>query len=88
MVKNVIDIVFGGMTYFTLGFGFTFGNTWPNGFIGIGRFLFNPPDTSDPSLPAWSYAAFLFQLSFATTTSTIVSGANLVKYDWRVEVEY
>ncbi|VDM48295.1 unnamed protein product [Toxocara canis] len=74
MVKNVIDVVFGGLSYWMFGFGFTFGELWPNPFIGFGSFFFDP-EHSEPSEEAWSYASFLFQLSFATTTSTIVSAA-------------
>uniref|UniRef100_A0A9J2Q1B7 Ammonium transporter AmtB-like domain-containing protein n=1 Tax=Ascaris lumbricoides TaxID=6252 RepID=A0A9J2Q1B7_ASCLU len=74
MVKNVIDVIFGGLSYWMFGFGFTFGEKWPNPFIGFGNFFFDP-EHSDPTEEAWSYASFLFQMSFATTTSTIVSAA-------------
>uniref|UniRef100_A0A0N4ZBU6 Ammonium transporter n=1 Tax=Parastrongyloides trichosuri TaxID=131310 RepID=A0A0N4ZBU6_PARTI len=75
MVKNVIDVVFGGLSYWCFGFGFTFGDLWPNPIIGLGKFFYDPEDDYEPSHQAWSYAAFFFQMSFATTTSTIVSAA-------------
>lgn len=34
MVKNVIDVVFGGLSYWAFGYGFTFGDRFPNPFIG------------------------------------------------------
>lgn len=34
MVKNVVDVVFGGFSYWAFGFGFTFGDRFPNPFIG------------------------------------------------------
>uniref|UniRef100_A0A1I8A679 Ammonium transporter n=1 Tax=Steinernema glaseri TaxID=37863 RepID=A0A1I8A679_9BILA len=74
MIKNVIDMIFGGLSYWCFGFGFTFGDLWPNPIIGIGKFFFNPDET-DTNREGWSYASFLFQMSFATTTSTIVSAS-------------
>ncbi|TMS33720.1 hypothetical protein L596_001427 [Steinernema carpocapsae] len=78
MIKNVIDMIFGGLSYWCFGFGFTFGEMWPNPFIGIGKFFFNPDNAmtqAGTSVEGWRYASFLFQMSFATTTSTIVSAS-------------
>ncbi|KAF7640231.1 Ammonium transporter [Meloidogyne graminicola] len=75
MVKNVVDVVFGGLSYWMFGFGFTYGKDFPNPYIGIGNFFYNPDDKGQPSDQAWHYARFFFQMSFATTTSTIVSAA-------------
>lgn len=44
-----------------------------NGFIAFGDFFIDP-SSKDP-LKGAIYAAFIFQLSFATTSTTIVSGA-------------
>uniref|UniRef100_A0A1A9ZY94 Ammonium transporter n=1 Tax=Glossina pallidipes TaxID=7398 RepID=A0A1A9ZY94_GLOPL len=74
MMKNVIDIVLGGFTYWLFGYGMSYGRgPLSNSFIGIGDFLLDPP-VNDP-LMGQIFAAFLFQLSFATTATTIVSGA-------------
>ncbi|XP_046595104.1 putative ammonium transporter 3 isoform X1 [Neodiprion lecontei] len=74
MMKNVVDIVLGGLTYWLFGFGMSFGKAQPvNPFIGIGGFLVDP--SIDDELMGSTCAAFLFQLSFATTATTIVSGA-------------
>ncbi|GMR37197.1 hypothetical protein PMAYCL1PPCAC_07392 [Pristionchus mayeri] len=72
MVKNVIDVIFGGLSYWMFGFGMTFGDSYPNPFIGIGKFFFDP-DEKFGYVQGWNYANFIFQMSFATTTSTIVS---------------
>ncbi|CAB3365637.1 Hypothetical predicted protein [Cloeon dipterum] len=73
MMKNVVDVVFGGLTYWAFGFGLSFGRSHMSlPFIGIGDFLVDP-GTGDHMGPV--FAAFLFQLSFATTATTIVSGA-------------
>lgn len=72
MVKNVLDVVFGGITYWAIGFGLSFGNdAGTNPFVGVGYFLFD----DDSETMGYSYALFLFQLSFSTTATTIVSGA-------------
>ncbi|KAF7417778.1 hypothetical protein HZH68_000431 [Vespula germanica] len=74
MMKNVVDIVLGGLTYWIFGFGMSFGVNKPtNFFIGSGGLLIDPPVGSELMGPIC--AAFLFQLSFATTSTTIVSGA-------------
>ncbi|KJH51395.1 ammonium transporter [Dictyocaulus viviparus] len=61
MVKNVVDVVFGGISYWTVGYGLSY--------VVLYR------DVSTVNEEGWAYAAFLFQLSLATTASTIVSGA-------------
>ncbi|KAL8606653.1 hypothetical protein ACOMHN_025752 [Nucella lapillus] len=73
MMKNVADVIFGGISYWMLGYGFSFGNgTGTNGFCGLGKFFLDPTD--DASMGA-EYSRFVFQASFATTATTIVSGA-------------
>ncbi|KAJ8704498.1 hypothetical protein PYW07_011686 [Mythimna separata] len=47
--------------------------TYSNPFIGVGDFLLDPP--VGDALMGPVFASFLFQLSFATTATTIVSGA-------------
>ncbi|CAG9766110.1 unnamed protein product [Ceutorhynchus assimilis] len=74
MMKNVVDIVLGGITYWMFGFAISFGRSdLNNGFIALGDFCINP--TINDPLKGAIFAAFLFQLSFATTATTIVSGA-------------
>lgn len=79
MMKNVVDIVLGGLTYWFFGFGFSFGLYEPtNPFVGVGGLFVDPP-IEDEYMGAIC-AAFIFQLSFATTSTTIVSGAMAERY--------
>ncbi|XP_014363953.2 putative ammonium transporter 2 [Papilio machaon] len=74
MMKNLADISLGGLTYWIFGYGLSFGQgTWSNPFVGVGDFLLDPP--VGDALMGPVFASFLFQLSFATTATTIVSGA-------------
>ena len=72
MVKNAIDIVFGGLSYWLFGFGLSFGvGPGSNPFCGVGYFLTDADDDEMGEV----FAKYFFQLSFATTATTIVSGA-------------
>lgn len=74
MMKNIIDVVLGGFTYWVFGYGMSFGRgALSNPFIALGDFFIDP-GVDDP-LMGPIFAAFLFQLSFSTTATTIVSGA-------------
>lgn len=72
MVKNVVDVIFGGLTYWMFGYGLSFGDVEPysNPFCGWGSFFV----TASQDDLGWVYAQFFFQASFATTATTIVSG--------------
>ncbi|XP_064472426.1 putative ammonium transporter 3 [Ornithodoros turicata] len=72
MVKNAVDVVFGGLGYWMFGYGFSFGtDAGTNGFIAFGKFFLD----SDEEDMGVVFATYIFQLSFATTATTIVSGA-------------
>lgn len=74
MMKNIVDVSLGGFTYWLFGYGMSFGRgPLSNPFIALGDFLIDP-GVEDP-LMGPIFAAFLFQLSFSTTATTIVSGA-------------
>lgn len=74
MMKNIIDIVLGGFTYWIFGYGLSFGRgSLTNPFIALGDFFIDPSD--DDPLMGQIFTSFLFQLSFSTTATTIVSGA-------------
>ena len=46
MIKNVVDVVFGGLTYWCVGYGLTFGmDERSNGFSGSGSFFLDPGKT-------------------------------------------
>ncbi|OWF39017.1 putative ammonium transporter 3 [Mizuhopecten yessoensis] len=72
MVKNAADVIFGGLTYWSFGFGLSFGkDQGANMFCGVGNFFVDADDDQMGVI----FSTFVFQLSFATTATTIVSGA-------------
>ncbi|XP_031555511.1 putative ammonium transporter 2 [Actinia tenebrosa] len=73
MVKNAIDVIFGGLGFWMFGFAFTFGKEegGTNAFSGFGNFFTD----ADESEMGEVFSLYLFQASFATTATTIVSGA-------------
>jgi ammonium transporter, Amt family len=77
MMKNLMDFCMGSLAFWLVGFGIMFGNGNP--FFGTTGFMVAPDTgqyydslswTSVPTLTAW-----FFQLVFAATAATIVSGA-------------
>jgi ammonia channel protein AmtB len=73
MIKNVVDVVFGGMSYWMFGYGLSYGSeSSTNPFCGIGSWFVT---SKDPDEMGVVYSNFIFQLSFTTTATTIVSGA-------------
>ncbi|CAC5366114.1 amt [Mytilus coruscus] len=72
MIKNVVDVVFGTLTYWVVGYGLTFGtDKGANWFTGVGSFFLDP----DEETMGTEFSKFIFQASFCTTATTIVSGA-------------
>ncbi|MEX2446412.1 MAG: ammonium transporter, partial [Dehalococcoidia bacterium] len=67
LMKNVLDACFGGLVYFSIGWGLAYGaSEAANGFMGAGNwFLSGFTD----------YGSWFFQFAFAATAATIVSGA-------------
>ena len=70
LMKNALDLSFGAIAYWAVGFGLAYGTTEfiDIRFFGGGLFFY---DGSGPE----SYASFFFQFAFAATAATIVSGA-------------
>lgn len=56
-----------------------------NSFIGLGDFFLDPPVGDNLMGPV--FASFLFQLSFATTATTIVSGAMAERSDLNIYIQ-
>ncbi|XP_076465347.1 putative ammonium transporter 3 [Babylonia areolata] len=72
MMKNVGDVIFGGLSYWMVGYGLSFGtDPGTNAFCGVGKFFLDPGD----QFLGTECSHFVFQMSFATTATTIVSGA-------------
>lgn len=76
LMKNLMDFSFGTITYYMVGFGLMFGAG--NFFMGTSGFFLHDTGTTFGSLE-WSKvpleAKYFFQLVFAATAATIVSGA-------------
>ena len=76
-MKNLLDYCFGTITYWLVGFSIMFGGGGPI-WGGLKGMMLNTANEPFASL-AWAYvpldAKFFFQLVFAATTATIVSGA-------------
>jgi len=67
MMKNYMDLCVGSLLFWLLGYGLMFG-TNPTGWIGTDLFgLTKAPD--------WDFNLLFFQIMFAATAATIVSGA-------------
>jgi Amt family ammonium transporter len=71
MMKNLMDFAVGSIAFFLIGFGIMFGVN-PTGYFGTDGFML-----SDFAKDAdkWLYAFWMFQVVFAATAATIVSGA-------------
>ena len=71
LAKNLLDMAVGGLVFFVVGFAIMFGAS-KGGFFGWGDMMLKSalPGTTD-----WNFTFFLFQMVFAATACTIVSGA-------------
>ena len=70
MMKNAADVIFGGFTYWAFGYAISFGQQYTNPYFGWGNFFLQTDEENFAVL----YTKFFFQASFATTSTTIVSG--------------
>ncbi len=71
MMKNLMDFSIGSIAFWAIGFGLMFGATSTGWFGTSGFFLSDFAPGKDP----WVLAFWMFQVVFAATAATIVSGA-------------
>jgi Amt family ammonium transporter len=71
MMKNLMDFCVGGVAFWAVGFGLMFGMS--NGFTGASDFFVNFDNSAIGG--QWGFTFWLFQVVFAATAATIVSGA-------------
>ena len=67
LMKNYVDMCFGAVVYWAIGFGLMFGRN-PTGWFGTDHFFVGVADDS-------LYTFLFFQMMFAATAATILSGA-------------
>jgi ammonium transporter, Amt family len=72
MLKNLMDFSVGSVLFFAIGYGIMFGADRA-GLIGTDNFFLSNFTYSDDSSFNWAF--FMYQLMFAATAATIVSGA-------------
>lgn len=72
-MKNIMDFCLGAIMYWAVGWGFMYGQDALGGLIGLSDFFKSPMDLSAES--ANFYRTWFFQVVFAATAATIVSGA-------------
>ncbi|MBN1156842.1 ammonium transporter [Candidatus Woesearchaeota archaeon] len=68
MMKNILDFCVGALAFWAIGYGLMFGVG--NLFFGTSGFFVGTHNPGD----MWQYALWLFQVVFAATAATIVSG--------------
>ncbi|KAG5673239.1 hypothetical protein PVAND_003302 [Polypedilum vanderplanki] len=74
MMKNIADVCIGGLAWWVFGFGLAFGRGfWSTPFFGAGDFFVDMK--FGDALAAPVITLFFYQMSYATTSNTIVSGA-------------
>ncbi len=71
MMKNLMDFSMGSIAFWAIGFGLMFGASGTGWFGTSGFFLSDFSPDGDP----WVLAFWMFQVVFAATAATIVSGA-------------
>lgn len=72
IMKNMVDFAVGSLGYWAIGFGIMFGAG--TAFFGTSGFFLSGGNPMTPD-GLWTYAFWMFQVVFAATAATIVSGA-------------
>jgi Amt family ammonium transporter len=73
LMKNLMDFSIGSIAYWAVGFALMFGSD-RGGFLGTSGFFLAGGDPSTAE-GLWQFAFWMFQVVFAATAATIVSGA-------------
>ncbi len=75
LYKNVMDLCIGVLLYFAVGYGLMYGDSVLGGFLGWGGFGIGPMEELPAAGVLHPQVDFLFQVAFAATAATIVSGS-------------
>lgn len=71
LVKNATNVLIGGFAYWVFGFALSFGTYYTDMWIALGSFF----TTAGPQDMGNVYSKFVFELAYATTSTTLISGA-------------
>ncbi len=74
LMKNLLDFSIGSLVFFFIGWGIMYGQDVVGGLFGFSDFAVTSADPTKAG-GAYQYASWLFQVVFAATAATIVSGA-------------
>lgn len=88
ILKNMMDFCFGSCGFWFLGFGLMFGSH--NGLFGTSWFFFSWQQAAEAAgtQDAYPFTFFCFQMVFAATSATIVSGAMAERTKFSVYLIY
>lgn len=74
MVKNAVDVVTGGLSFWAIGYGLITGDSeYSTPFYGFGNFFFSP-DVNERGTGE-AFLSFFFHVAYVSSSTTIVSGA-------------
>ncbi|XP_058820462.1 putative ammonium transporter 2 [Topomyia yanbarensis] len=87
MMKNTVDTAIGGFAFWLFGFGLAYGRSkYTNMFIGLGDFFLDAAPT-DP-LMGGVMTAFMYEISFSSSSTTIASGGMGERFNFRAYCFY
>ncbi|MDJ0755091.1 MAG: ammonium transporter [Ardenticatenaceae bacterium] len=87
LFKNLMDLSIGGVLYFLIGYQIMYPGDF-NGILGFGGIGIPGQDALDPGYYPHYQTDFLFQVAFAATAATIVSGAVAGRMQFRSYLVY
>ncbi len=87
LFKNLIDVSLGAVLFFLVGYQIMYPGDF-NGFFGFGGIGIPAQDALDPNYLPHYQVDFLFQVAFAATAATIVSGAVAGRMQFRAYLVY
>ncbi|HEQ71521.1 MAG TPA: ammonium transporter, partial [Spirochaetia bacterium] len=87
LMKNLLDFSIGSLVFFFIGWGIMYGKDAFGGLLGFSDFAVT---SADPGKAGgyYQYASWLFQVVFAATAATIVSGAMAERTNFKAYLIY
>lgn len=87
LFKNLMDMSIGALLYFLVGYGIMYSGA-SNGWFGFAQIGVASPSTIDAAYLPHAQVDFLFQVAFAATAATIVSGAVAGRMQFKAYMVY